>query len=355
MKYTRARLESIGYELAPVVVTSQELEQRLAPLYNRLHLSVGQLEALTGIRERRWWTREQTLVDGASVAGQKALEQAGLAGADIDVLIYAGVCRELFEPATACAVADRLNLAPSSQIYDISNACLGVLNGIIDIANRIELGHIRAGLVVSCESAREINDLMIEEMLNHQGMEQLSLSLATLTGGSGAAGVLLTDGSFTSCERPQLLGGVARAHPEFHGLCRWGLFSDEVDSQTNGHSSQSRQRMQTDSVRVLKHGVQLGQETWEAFLTHLGWERETVDRVICHQVGSGHQTQVLQALGIGQDKDFSSFGYLGNMGTVSLPLTAALARQRGFLQPGHRVAFLGIGSGLNCMMLGWQW
>ena len=43
------------------------------------------------------------------------------------------------------------------------------------------------------------------------------------------------------------------------------------------------------------------------------------------------------------------------MGTVSLPLTAALAEDRAFLQPGDRVAFLGIGSGLNCMMLGVEW
>ena len=43
------------------------------------------------------------------------------------------------------------------------------------------------------------------------------------------------------------------------------------------------------------------------------------------------------------------------MGTVSLPLTAALAEERGFLERGSRVAFLGIGSGLNCLMLGWEW
>ena len=43
------------------------------------------------------------------------------------------------------------------------------------------------------------------------------------------------------------------------------------------------------------------------------------------------------------------------MGTVSLPLTAALAEDREFLEPGDRVAFLGIGSGLNCMMLGLEW
>ena len=47
--------------------------------------------------------------------------------------------------------------------------------------------------------------------------------------------------------------------------------------------------------------------------------------------------------------------YLGNMGTVSVPLTAALAHERGFLSKGDQVAFLGIGSGLNCMMLGFEW
>ncbi len=355
MKYTRACLEAIGYELAPVVVSSQELEQRLAPLYTRLHLSAGQLEALTGIRERRWWRREQTLVDGACAAAQKALAQSGLSAGDVDVLIYAGVCRELFEPATACAVADRLGLSSDSQIYDLSNACLGMLNGIIDVANRIELGQIRAGLIVSCESAREINDVMIDEMLNNQDMEQLTLSLATLTGGSGAAAVLMTNGTFGNRETPKLLGAVARAYPEHHGLCRWGLFSGPADAETGQCPQPVRQRMQTDSVSVLKYGVQLGKETWGKFLGHLDWHPDDVDRVICHQVGSGHQEQILRAFGIGEDKDFASYAYLGNMGTVSLPLTAALAQQRGFLQHGHKVAFLGIGSGLNCMMLGWQW
>jgi len=353
MKYTRARLESIGYELAPVVVTSQELEQRLAPLYERLHLSSGQLEALTGIQERRWWAQAQSLVDGASAAAQKALAQAGLAGSDVEVLIYAGVCRELFEPATACAVADRLKLGSDAQIYDLSNACLGMLNGIVDIANRIELGQIRAGLIVSCESAREINDLMIEEMLGNQSMQQLTLSLATLTGGSGAAAILMTDGSFAQSDTPRLLAAVARARPEHHELCRWGLFANADDAPSS--ESRTRQRMQTDSVSVLKHGVQLGKETWERFLDHLDWKTESVDRVICHQVGSSHQAQILRAFGVDAKKDFSSSPHLCNFRTVSLPLTAALASQRGFLQPGHRVAFLGIGSGLNCMMLGWQW
>jgi len=113
--------------------------------------------------------------------------------------------------------------------------------------------------------------------------------------------------------------------------------------------------MSTDSVSVLEHGVALGTKTWNAFLDTLEWSAETVDRVICHQVGSGHKDSILQTLGVAEEKDFSTYSFLGNIGTVSVPLTAALAEERDFLKQGDRVGFLGIGSGLNCMMLGWEW
>ena len=113
--------------------------------------------------------------------------------------------------------------------------------------------------------------------------------------------------------------------------------------------------MSTDSVSVLKHGAKLGVGTWGAFLNKMGWARDRVDKVICHQVGTGHRDTILKELGIAPEKDFSTFKYLGNMGTVSLPMTAAIAHQREFLKPGDYVGFLGIGSGLNCLMIGWEW
>jgi 3-oxoacyl-[acyl-carrier-protein] synthase-3 len=346
MKYTRVSIDAIGYELAPVVVTSTELEERLEPLYSAFRMPVGQLEALTGIVERRWWEPGFSIAQGAVIAARKALEQSNVPPSAIDVLIYAGVCREQFEPATACRVAAGLGISPEAAIYDISNACLGVLNGMIDIANRIELGQIRAGLVVSCESAREINEIAIARLLENRTMEQFRISMATLTGGSGAVAMLLTDGSFARAGR-RLIGGVTQAAPEFYALCRWGIESILP--------SVFRQFMATDSVAVLKHGVALGLRTWVSFLRKLGWMREHIDKVICHQVGAGHRDSVLQALGIPHEKDYSTFAYLGNMGTVSLPLTAALAEEHEFLQHGNRVGFLGIGSGLNCLMLGLEW
>ena len=137
------------------------------------------------------------------------------------------------------------------------------------------------------------------------------------------------------------------AAPEHHGLCLWGMTPDGRGSFT--------QSMSTDAVNVMKYGIDLGRRTWEAFLPEVGWESGEVDRVVCHQVGSAHQTTILQTLDIAREKDFTTYEFLGNMGTVSLPLTAALAAERDILQSGERVGFLGIGSGLNCLMLGIEW
>ena len=104
MRYTKVTIESIGYELAPNVVTAEDLESRLAPLYDRLHLKPGQLEQLTGIEESRYWDPDFRLSEGAIQAGQKAIHASGIPSDQIDMLIYGAVCRENLEPATACAV-----------------------------------------------------------------------------------------------------------------------------------------------------------------------------------------------------------------------------------------------------------
>ncbi len=347
-KYQRVFLSAFGYELGPVVVTTAELEERLAPAFTRLGIQPGQLEAWTGISERRWWQPRTPLSQGATAAARKALDKAGLSASALGMLLYCGVCRENFEPATACAVADGIGLRGGAFVYDISNACLGVLNGMIEVANRIELGQIKAGLVVSCESAREINEIALARMLNGTGgMSEFAPALATFTGGSGAVAVLLTDGSFPGLQGHRLLGAVSETAPEFHELCKWGLQPDERGLH--------EQFMFTDSVAVLKNGTALGAKTWGEFLKAMSWTPESVDRVVCHQVGSGHQDAFLKFTSIPRAKDFTTFRYLGNMGTAALPVTAAIADERGAIKPGHRTAFLGIGSGLTCLMMGLEW
>ncbi len=374
MRYSQVHIDAIGYELPPVVVSTAELESRLAPVYEALNMSPGQLELLTGINERRWWEPGYPISQGAVAAARKALAASDLSAGDVDVLIYAGVCREQFEPATACAVAHELQLSSDAAVYDVSNACLGVLNGIVDVANRIELGQVKAGLVVSAETAREINENMIDRMVRTKSLELFRESVATFTGGSGAVAVLVTSEELSREKRRKVLGGVTQSAPQYHALCRWGMQSllpatVHTVEKVFGYQARSLVQksidfglrhvmipfMETHAGEVLKYGVDLGMRTWLKFLGKIGWGKDMLDKVICHQVGAGHRDAVLKALGIPIEKDFSTFEFLGNMGTVSLPLTAAVAEEREFLRPGDRVGFLGIGSGLNCMMLGLEW
>jgi 3-oxoacyl-[acyl-carrier-protein] synthase-3 len=348
MKYSKVYIDAIDYELPPVVVTSDELEGRLAPLYSELKISPGQLEAWTGIVERRWWPEKYRLSDGAIAAARKALHTTNVTADDIGAVVYCGVCREGFEPATACRVAAEVGARPDATVYDINNACLAMMNAMIEVANMIELGQIRAGLITSCESAREINDEIIARMLENPTMAYFSEALATLTGGSGAVAMVLTDGSFNNTGgRHQLLGGVTHTAPEHNDICRWG--HEEIEPGI------SRQYMRTDALSVLKHGIELGTRTWQAFLEEMNWTVDSVDKVICHQVGQANQDGILKATGVAPEKDFVTFPFLGNIGTVSLPITAAIAQERGFLQPGDQVGCMGIGSGLNCLMLGISW
>ena len=403
MRYNRVHLESIGYELAPVVVSTAELEARLTPFLAAHGFPAPRLDLLTGISERRWWEPNDTLSRGATAAAKHALGKSNVHPKDIGTVIYAGVCREQYEPATACAVANNLDIKPHT-ILDVSNACLGVLNGIVQVANQIELGQTKAGLVVSCESAREINDATIDKLnavapsISRQEAETLYREcLATLTGGSGAVAVVVTSSEVSRDRRRRLLGGNSMSAPEHNGLCSWGLQSVqetalgrllrrgvpnavgavlgqkvanvmewgiEFGLGTLGHGAKAFDDglkhvklpfMKTHAGEVLRNGVELARRNWQAFLERLGLAPQQIDKVICHQVGSANKEAVLKTLGIDRAKDFSTYEFLGNIGTVSLPLTAAVAEEREFLQPGDRVGWLGIGSWLNCMMLGVEW
>ena len=195
MLYRHVRLESLGYTLPDEVMTSAQLEERLEPLYRRLRLPEGRLELMSGIRERRFWARGTLPSEMSIVSGRRAIQAAGIDPSEIGALIHASVCRDHLEPATACKVHHHLGLPADCFVYDVSNACLGLLNGMAQIANMIELGQIRAGLVVGTEGSRQLVETTIEALNRDQTLtrSQLKLAVASLTIGSASAAILLTE------------------------------------------------------------------------------------------------------------------------------------------------------------------
>lgn len=342
-RYENVRIESLAWSIPDEIVTSAELETRLAPLYRRLRLPEGRLELMTGIRERRFWPVGMLPSEQSVASGEKAIASAGIDRREIGVLIHASVCRDFLEPATACGVHHRLGLPAECLIYDVSNACLGILNGMVQVANMIELGQVRAGLVVGTEGGRQLVETTVDWLNGRESLsrDDTKLALASLTIGSASAAVLLTHESISRISR-RLTAATARANTEHHQLCHSGR--DEA-------AAEMRPLMTTDSEQLMQQGVATGVATFREFLHNTGWQRSDISRTFCHQVGSAHRKLMLQSLELPPERDFTTVEWLGNTGSAALPVTMAMGLEREPLQPGEKVALLGIGSGINCLML----
>ena len=349
MRFKNVYIEGLAYHLPKNIVSSEDLEKRLAPVYDRLKLPFGRLEMMTGIKERRFWDKDVSPSQVASKAGELAVLNSGIDRVEIGCLINASVCRDFLEPATASLVHYNLGLHTSSLVFDISNACLGVLNGMVHVANMIELGQIRAGLVVAGENGGPLVDATIESLLNKSDLtrNEIKSSFASLTIASAAVGVLLVHKDLSKYKH-RLLGGYSQAASQFNKLCRG---NDESKTGTTNWSP----LMKTDAETMMQEGCRLAGQTWACAKKILGWANDDVNRVFCHQVGHAHRKLLYETLSLELKKDFSTLEYLGNTGAASLPSTLALGAEKGFLKSGDRIALLGIGSGLNCLMLGAEW
>ena len=132
---------------APIVVTSEAFDDRLAETYLRVGMKAGVLEELAGVRERRWWPEDVSFADAAAMAGAKALAEAGITPAQIGVMINTSVSRAHLEPSSAVAVHYQLGLPTSCLNFDLANACLGFLNGMQLAATMIDAGRIEYEIV----------------------------------------------------------------------------------------------------------------------------------------------------------------------------------------------------------------
>jgi 3-oxoacyl-[acyl-carrier-protein] synthase-3 len=344
MLFENVCIESLAVALPEEAVTSAALEERLRPLYERLKLPFGRLELMTGIKSRRFWPAGTRPSEASAAAGRAVLAKSGLRADQVQLFIHAAVSRDMLEPATASFAHRLIGLPAGAQILDVSNACLGFMNALALAGGMIESGQIGCALVVAGESGRPLVESTIRTLLDKpMSRDEIKPYFANLTIGAGAAAALVCHRSLAPGPGHRLLGGVARAATEHSRLC-------QGDSQ-----SADAFAMQTDSEQLLLAGVELAGETWSEFQAVTGWTAETVDRFIGHQVGSAHRRRLYEALGLDLAKDYSTFETLGNMGSVSLPATLALAVEAGAVQKGDRVALFGIGSGLNCMMLALEW
>jgi 3-oxoacyl-[acyl-carrier-protein] synthase-3 len=333
-RYANTAVLSVCGVDAPHVVTSAELDERLAATYRRVGLRPGLLSNLAGITERRWWPRDVGFTDAAAMAGAKALAEAGVDPARVGLLVDTSVSRAHLEPSAAVAVHHALALPSTCLNFDVANACLGFLNGMQLAAMMIDAGRIEYALVVDGEGARQIHEITLDRLARPDATrDDVLTQFATLTLGSGAAAMVL--GRFD--EHPEghrLVGAALRAASEHHELCVGDL---------NG--------MTTDAKGLLDAGMGVSAAIWADARAEFDWS--DMDRYIAHQVSQVHTAAMCRTLNIDSDRVPRSFPTRGNMGPASIPFT--LATQVDALQTGDRVLLMGVGSGLNACCAELEW
>ena len=344
MRFRHACIESLATVLPEEVWTSTQIEERLQPLYERLKLPAGRLELMTGIKERRMWPVGTKPSDASAKAGKAALQRSGFKPEQVEVFIHCAVSRDMLEPATASFAHHKIGLGGSCQIFDLSNACLGFLNGLVTLGAMIDAGQIRCGMVVAGENGRPLVEQTVQHLLKAQlNRNEIKPFFANLTIGSGAVAAIV-------CHEDLLPGGPK--HRLLAGAC---LSATQHSELCQGDTAGPGLQMETDSEQLLVAGVEVARETWQLFEQETGWTRTSPNHFICHQVGSTHRRKLYETVGLDLAKDYSTFETLGNTGSAALPTALALAVDRRVIKPGDKAALLGIGSGINSLMLAVEW
>ncbi len=329
-RYPDVVVSGLAHLDAPHVVTSSEIEAAMGTTFERLRISPGLLEKLSGITERRVWDCGTMPSEVAAVAGERALAGSGVDRGDIGLLVNTSVSRDWLEPSTASIVHGRMELPPTAVNFDLGNACLGFLNGMNIAANMIGAGEIDHGLIVAGETSRFAMESTIARLAaDTADRRTFHEQFATLTVGSGAVAMVLSRDDGSAGHR--YLGGLGRAATTGNA----GLCVGQADE------------MRTDTGGLLAAGMELAGRTWSEAVAAFDWEPTSYDVYALHQVSKVHTKAVADQLGLAPDRFPLLYPRFGNIGPAGVPTVLSKAVDDGVVTDGTRVMLMGVGSGIN--------
>lgn len=336
-KYKDVFIQDIAYKIPKEEVKTSKLENQIMSILKNAPFKIPEefLQFYTGVRTRFLWPEK---VDPAKECQDLAkIVLQGINLHEINSLRYCTLTRHFMEPATIAAVMSGLNLSKEAEGYDITNACLGMANGIISVANDIELERTNFGLVLGCEDSRRVIHDTLEYLrayyITAKEKGTLRVMIPTFTLGSGTMAIRLgkKTGKF------KLKGYVSLNDVSCSELC--------VGTQKDG-----KLLMRTYAEALQKKGIPLVKETILRTMGYFEWDK--INAIITHQVGKSHQSAVLKELeNIAYLRDFITYEDLGNIGGISMPLTAMRAYESGKIKSGDKILLASFASGLftNCM------
>lgn len=349
-KFENVSIESFGLHFPDREVASVELEDRLSPLYRRLGIPFGTLERLSGVKTRYLWEVGVAPSAMATEAARVALKNSTCAPSDLGAIINCSVTRDFFEPATACLVHRNLELSESCMAMDVTNACIGFSNGLMLMGNLIERGVIEAGLLVSAENITRIVESTTNFLVHKDDVtrEELLRMLPTFTLGCGAVAMVLTHRD-RAPKGHRILGGVARSATQYNDLCNGnGDFCFHQPQEMTPI-------MHTEASTLIASAAKVGARAWGDASKLLGWSRQDVQHIFCHQVGKQVNEAFYTEMGLDLDKEFTIYRRYGNLVSAALPTALAVGAVEKGMKQGENVLLTAFGSGLNALFTGIKW
>jgi 3-oxoacyl-[acyl-carrier-protein] synthase-3 len=276
----------------------------------------------TGIRERRIAAPDEALTDLALPAARQALEQAGVAAEDIDLLVCATVTPDMMFPTSSALLADELG-APDAAAYDLLAGCTGFMYAVAQAYGMMAAGLAQRSLVVGGD--------VLSRILDWTDRSTLVLF------GDGAGAVVLE-----RVDRPGFLGfelgadGGGGLH-----LSLPGSGSRRIEDGTgNGLVHMNGREVFRFATRVLVSSAQ-------AVLERCGVSVDDVDVYVPHQANVRIMDHAAEKLGIPRERMVVNVDRYGNTSSGSIPLALAEAQRDGRLTKGDLVLMTGMGAGLT--------
>ena len=311
-----ARIVGVGSYRPERVVTNEEICQHIDS-------SDEWIRERTGIISRRFAAPEETVVDMATTAADRALEYAGLQGSDVDAVMLASVTHLMATPAAAPMVADRIGATPAAA-FDISAACAGFCHGIGLAQDMIRGGSARTVLVIGVEKLSSITDL------TDRGTAFIFAD--------GAGAVVIT-----ASDEPGI------------GPTQWGSDGSRAGVITMTHTWDQLPELDGEWTTLRMEGQSVFR--WAVFqmapiarqaLAAAGLEPEQLDCFIPHQANMRIIDSMLKQLklppGVAVARDIAD---TGNTSAASIPLAMDRMLQEGRAKPGDTALLIGFGAGLS--------
>lgn len=329
----RTAITGMGFHVPDKIVTNTDLEKMM-------NTNDEWIRTRSGIEKRHWVENDEGGSDLSLVASNKAMEQAGVTGKDIDMVIVGTASSDYYFPGIGAQLQDMLSLNTIGA-FDIRVGCSAFIYGLAIADNFIKTGQCKTILLV--------------------GVDVLSPALEKSPDGRDV-GVLFGDGAGAVILQPDQHGeGILSTHLHSEGKyakelwCELPSFRLENRGFSDEMFKEGRHELKMNGREVFKHAVTRFPEVIQEALDANDLTIDEIAQVIPHQANHRITEAVAKRLGVAKDLVYSNIHRYGNTTAATIPIAMCEAYEEGKFSAGDHIILAAFGSGFTWASAAIKW